>query len=151
MTTVLSTSTMTAAASILWTIPSRSDESLERCLGREEGTKPEGAPCFLRSAMSQPISRLPLLLSAACGTAYDAPMSPLFAGATKIKKSLKKEKIPAPNIRALSSFRNFLNSLEERLFTIYEVFQISKFPKLRKLQRGILPNYFKNFGSSWGL
>ena len=30
-------------------------------------------------------------------------------------------------------------------------FQISKIPKLRKSQRGILPNYFKNFGSYWGL
>ena len=45
--------------------PSRSDEGLERCLGREEGTEPAGAPRFLRSAMSQPISRLPLLLSVA--------------------------------------------------------------------------------------
>ena len=34
--------------------------------------EPEGAPRFLRSAMAQPISRLPLLLSATCGTAYDA-------------------------------------------------------------------------------
>ena len=90
VTTVLSTSTMTAAASILWRIPSRSDEGVERCLGREEGTEPEGAPRFLRSAMSQPISRLPLLLSATCGTAYDALMSPLFAGAIQIWKSLKK-------------------------------------------------------------
>ena len=29
-------------------------------------------------------------------------------------------------------------------------FQISKFPKLRKSQRGVLPNYLKNFGSYWG-
>ena len=89
MTTVLSTSTMTAATSILCRIPSQSDEGLERCLGRE-GTEPEGAPGFLRSAMSQPISRLPLLLSATCGTAYDALMSPLFSGAAQIWKSLKK-------------------------------------------------------------
>ena len=45
-------------------ISSRSDEGLERCLGREEGTEPEDAPRFLWSVMSQPISRLPLLLSA---------------------------------------------------------------------------------------
>ena len=29
-------------------------------------------------------------------------------------------------------------------------FQISKFPKLRKSQRGVLPKYSKNFGSYWG-
>ena len=34
--------------------------------------EPEGAPRFLRSAMAQPISRLPLLVSATCDTAYDA-------------------------------------------------------------------------------
>ena len=45
---------------------------------------PKGAPRFLRSAMTQPISRLPLLLSATCGTAYDALMSPLCTGATQI-------------------------------------------------------------------
>ena len=88
--TVLSTSTMTAASFILWSIPSRSDEGLEHCLGRKEGTEPEGAPRFLRSAMAQPISRLPLLLSATCGTAYDALMSPLCAGTTQIWKGLQK-------------------------------------------------------------
>ena len=50
-------------------------------------TEPEGAPRFLCSVMSQPTSRLPLLLSATCGTAYDALMSPLFSGATQILKS----------------------------------------------------------------
>ena len=73
----------------LWRISSRSDEGLERCLGREEGTEPEGAPRFLWSVMSQPTSRLPLPLSATCGTAYDALMSPLFSGATQILKSSK--------------------------------------------------------------
>ena len=29
-------------------------------------------------------------------------------------------------------------------------FQISKSPKRRKSRRGILPNYFENFGSYWG-
>ena len=43
--------------------------------------EPEGAPRFLRSAMAQPISRLPLLLSATCGTAYGTLMSPLYADA----------------------------------------------------------------------
>ena len=43
----------------------------------------------LWSVMSQPTSRLPLLLSATCGTAYDALMSPLFFGATQILKSSK--------------------------------------------------------------
>ena len=52
-------------------------------------TEPEGAPRFLWSVMSQPTSRLPLLLSAPCGTAYDALMSPLFSGATHILKSSK--------------------------------------------------------------
>ena len=52
-------------------------------------TEPEGAPRFLWSAMSQPTSTLPLLLSATCGTAYDALMSPLFSGATQILKSSK--------------------------------------------------------------
>ena len=52
-------------------------------------TEPEGAPRFLWSVMSQPTSRLPLLLSATCGTAYDARMSPLFSGATQILKSSK--------------------------------------------------------------
>ena len=52
-------------------------------------TEPEGAPRFLWSLMSQPTSRLPLLLSATCGTAYDALMSPLFSGATQILKSSK--------------------------------------------------------------
>ena len=80
---------MAAAASIFWSIPSRSDEGLERCLGREEGGKPEGAPRFLRSAMAQPISRLLLLLSATCGTAHDALMSPLCVGAKQIWKGLK--------------------------------------------------------------
>ena len=78
------------AASILWKNSSRLDEGLERCFGREEGTEPEGAPRFLWSVMSQPISRLPQLLSATCSTAYDALMSPLFAGATQVWKSLKK-------------------------------------------------------------
>ena len=54
---------------------------------------PKGAPRFLRSAMAQPISRLPLLLSATCGTAYDALMSPLCAGATQIWKGLKVLKV----------------------------------------------------------
>ena len=51
--------------------------------------EPEGAPRFLRSTMAQPISRLPLLLSATCSTAYVALMSPLCAGATKIWKELQ--------------------------------------------------------------
>ena len=51
-----------------------------------------GAPRFLRSVLSQPISRLPLLLSATRGTAYDALTSSLFAGVTQIWKSLKKMK-----------------------------------------------------------
>ena len=51
--------------------------------------EPEGAPRFLRSAMAQPISRLPLLLSATCDTAYDALMSHLCAGATQIWKWLQ--------------------------------------------------------------
>ena len=41
-------------------------------------TEPEGAPRFLWSVMSQPTSRLPLLLSATCGTAYDALCRPCF-------------------------------------------------------------------------
>ena len=42
----------------------------------------------LWSVMSQPTSRLPLLLSATRGTAYDALIvSPLFSGATQILKS----------------------------------------------------------------
>ena len=52
--------------------------------------KPESAPRFLWSVMSQPTSRLPLLLSATCGTAYDALISPLFSVATQILKTSKK-------------------------------------------------------------
>ena len=52
-------------------------------------TEPEGAPRFLWSVMSEPTSRLSLLLSATCGTAYDALMSPLFSGASQILKSSK--------------------------------------------------------------
>ena len=121
---------MTAAAFILWRIFSRSDKDLERCLGREEGTEPEGAPGFLWSVMSQPISRLPLLLSAACGTAYDALMSPLFSGATQILKPLKRNENKGSKFQGPPrSFRGFLNNLEERLFTIYEVFKILKFAR----------------------
>ena len=54
---------------------------------------PKGAPRFLRSAMAQPISRLPLLLSATCDTAYGALMSPVCAGATQIWKGLKVSKV----------------------------------------------------------
>ena len=46
VTTVLSTSTMTAAASILWSIPSQSDKGLERSLGREEGHRTRGRTAF---------------------------------------------------------------------------------------------------------
>ena len=52
-------------------------------------TEPEGAPRSLWSVMSQPTCRLPLQLSATCGTAYDTLMSPSFSGATQILKSSK--------------------------------------------------------------
>ena len=61
-----------------------------RCAPPSPGAEPEGVPRFLRSAMAQPISRLPQLLSATCGMAYDALMSPLCAGATQIWKGLQK-------------------------------------------------------------
>ena len=52
-------------------------------------TEPEGAPRFLWSVMSQPTCKLPLLLNATCGTAYDALISPLSSGPTQILKSSK--------------------------------------------------------------
>ena len=39
--------------------------------------EPQGATRFLQPATAQPISRLPLLLSATSGTTYDVLMSPL--------------------------------------------------------------------------
>ena len=80
--------------------------------------EPEGAPRFLRSAMAQPISRLPLLLSATCGTAYDALMCcPCVPMLQRFGKGSKTWKLTAPNFWAPSSFQNFGNDLEERLLS----------------------------------
>ena len=69
--------------------------------------EPEGAP-FLRSAMAQSISSLPLRLNATCGMAYDALMSPLPVGSTQIWEGLHRfGKLP-----------KFGNNLKELFFAI---------------------------------
>ena len=75
--------------------------------------EPEGAP-FLRSAMAQSISSLPLRLNATCGMAYDALMSPLPVGSTQIWKELHRfGKLP-----------KFGNNLEELFFAISIFFKL---------------------------
>ena len=78
--------------------------------------EPEGAPRFLRFANAQPISRLPLLLSATCGTAYDARRTtplcrPYVPVLHRFEKGSKTWKLTAPIFSGLFT-AHFLRSLQ---------------------------------------